>query len=614
MATAVEIYERRPRTRVNSTTDTITNENTDPLKNQSMPGILPTSKMAAVSAVRKTLSVSNMLFLNAVVCGVEICACAGFTYIPPMLLKAGYLEENMSIILGVGPLLGFFLVPVIGNASDRLTTIWGKRRPFIFVLSMILIFALIIVPYGDFICFSVFGKNDFSRTLSLISLTFGVVMLDFTSQACLTPCEALLSDVSKDTDQHERIFTFYSIMVSLGGIIGYLITALDWNSLRIGMYLGSQERCVFTLLVILFTLLLAATLMTADEKSSVGGEGALHLLTDDSKGHVMNGGIESGYDTSSNSSEDGVVLLGTLTSEQGLSNSSFTTTRTTYLMNKLSTYFKFLLRFKLFSAFYNIGKLFCSTIYEKLPDPLKRLLEVPFVLRHLAAANFCSWTAVMGFNLFFTDYVGNVVYQGNPNAEENSYLRDRFDEGVRMASWGLLLHCITSIVYAFFVERLVDRYGCRLTYLFGMMSFCCAMFGIVLVDNIIFVNTMAALTGIGYATLTTIPFILVTKYHAKKELYFSDTIQPGISGNKPPLLPARGIATDMGMMDSAYFLSQVVLSGLMGYVVHITGSVVSYMVTAGVMGVVACIFIQNIVINSQDMVKYLQGRKGVIEL
>jgi solute carrier family 45 protein 3 len=46
-----------------------------------------------------------MILLNSVVCGVEVCACAGFTYIPPMLLKAGYTEENMSIILGMGAFL-----------------------------------------------------------------------------------------------------------------------------------------------------------------------------------------------------------------------------------------------------------------------------------------------------------------------------------------------------------------------------------------------------------------------------------------------------------------------------------------------------------------------------
>jgi Na+/melibiose symporter-like transporter len=87
-----------------------------------------------------------------------------------------------------------------------------------------------------------------------------------------------------------------------------------------------------------------------------------------------------------------------------------------------------------------------------------------------------------------------------------------------MGSWGLLLHCITSALYAVFVEKLVARFGCKLTYTFGMTSFIFAMFGMVLVQNVIFVNIMAGVTGFAYATVLTIPFILVSKYHSEKEV------------------------------------------------------------------------------------------------
>ena len=63
----------------------------------------------------RTLSMVQMLLLNCIVCGLEFCASAAFCYIPPMLLKAGLAEENMSIVLGIGPLLGFFFVPIIGR-------------------------------------------------------------------------------------------------------------------------------------------------------------------------------------------------------------------------------------------------------------------------------------------------------------------------------------------------------------------------------------------------------------------------------------------------------------------------------------------------------------------
>jgi solute carrier family 45 protein 3 len=51
-----------------------------------------------------------------------------------------------------------------------------------------------------------------------------------------------------------------------------------------------------------------------------------------------------------------------------------------------------------------------------------------------------------------------------------------------------------------------------------MFSFTIAMFSMVMWRNIYVVNIMAAFTGFAYATLTTIPFILITTYHTDKQV------------------------------------------------------------------------------------------------
>ncbi|XP_033753642.1 solute carrier family 45 member 3-like [Pecten maximus] len=562
---------------------------------------------------RRSLTLTQIVLLNAVVCGVEVCACSGFTYIPPMLLKAGYTEENMSIILGMGPLLGFFFVPIIGRASDRCRSQHGRRRPFILFLSILIMFSLFMIPYGDYFSTTFLGNTPLSKSVSLIILTVSVVMLDFTSQACLTPCEALLSDASKGTTQKDRVFMVYSQMVSLGGFLGYLITAIDWSNTFIGSYFGTQERSVFTLLIILFSFLLTATILVAQEQPlSVSEEADTENLIPKEESATVsvtvgNGGaFESGYESSG--SDDSQQSSSPYSAGRAGRNRKCHKKKTTFFLNPLKGLFVIISpllcvgRLRIFRYFYNLGRFLWLNIYDRLPESLRRLFDVPIVLQKLAMANFCSWTAVMGFNLFFTDFVGQAVYQGNPNAPENSYLRNRYDEGVRMGSWGLLFHCITSTSYAFFIEGLVEKYGTRKTYLSGMLVFSVSMLGMVLYKHIIFVNLMASLTGFAYATLTTIPFILITKYHSNKEIYFADTVTRspfGLTGSQ--VMSTRGIATDMGTLDSAYFLSQVVLSAVMGYIVHMTGTVISYMMTAGAMGVISCFLIQQIVTSKQDM-------------
>jgi hypothetical protein len=43
----------------------------------------------AAMAAMTSISLTHLVMLNAIVCGLEFCASAAFCYIPPMLLKAG---------------------------------------------------------------------------------------------------------------------------------------------------------------------------------------------------------------------------------------------------------------------------------------------------------------------------------------------------------------------------------------------------------------------------------------------------------------------------------------------------------------------------------------------
>lgn len=51
---------------------------------------------------RKKKSLTDLLTINALVCGVEIVASCTFTFIPPLLLKSGFSEFLMTTILGFG--------------------------------------------------------------------------------------------------------------------------------------------------------------------------------------------------------------------------------------------------------------------------------------------------------------------------------------------------------------------------------------------------------------------------------------------------------------------------------------------------------------------------------
>ena len=56
------------------------------------------------SKIRERMSDWNLVFVNAITAGLEMVSSVVFTIIPPMLLKLGYSDTQMSMIFGVGNL------------------------------------------------------------------------------------------------------------------------------------------------------------------------------------------------------------------------------------------------------------------------------------------------------------------------------------------------------------------------------------------------------------------------------------------------------------------------------------------------------------------------------
>jgi Na+/melibiose symporter-like transporter len=153
----------------------------------------------------------RLLIITSLVCGLEFCTASAFTYIPPILLKAGISESSMTWLMGCGPLLGFLLCPVVGHASDRCRSRYGKRRPFIMGFCLTIILCLILIPQSEAI-----GEILQAPTIGLYLLVITCILFDFAAQACFNPCESLIYDICKGTPQESSCFYVYSFMTSFG--------------------------------------------------------------------------------------------------------------------------------------------------------------------------------------------------------------------------------------------------------------------------------------------------------------------------------------------------------------------------------------------------------------
>ncbi|NXL75646.1 S45A3 protein, partial [Leptocoma aspasia] len=562
---------------------------------------------------------AQLLLVNSLTFGLEVCLAAGITYVPPLLLEVGVEEKFMTMVLGIGPVLGLVFVPLIGSASDHWHSSYGRRRPFIWVLCLGVLLSLFVIPHASSLA-SLCALNP--RPLEIAFLIVGIGLLDFCGQVCFTPLEALLSDLFQEPDNCRQAFSMYAFMISLGGCIGYLLPAIDWAFLA--PYLGGQESCLFSLLALIFLGCVLATLFVTEEAA---------------QGDILEG--------------------------PALKDVSPKPPPCCCCCCQLSPC---VLQGR--QALQAVRRL-CAL----LPRLHGLCCRIPRVIRRLFVAELCSWMALMTFMLFYTDFVGEGLYHGVPRAKPGTEARRRYDEGVRMGSLGLFLQCITSIFFSTIMDRLVKHFGTRAVYLASVVFFPGAAFVMCLSHSVTVVTISAALTGFTFSALQILPYTLASLYHHDKQVFLhkykrkeeedaalldkksafskgllssqklpyqnghtgnlfsssstsssssssSPSSPPAVSssalcvgsscdvslrivvGQPEPGAPGRGICLDLAILDSAFLLSQVVPSLFMGSIVQFTQSVTAYMVSAAGLGLVAIYFATKVVFDKGDMAKY----------
>ncbi|GAB6027965.1 hypothetical protein CHUAL_002192 [Chamberlinius hualienensis] len=567
--------------------------------------------------IRKLSPYVRLTCVNMLVFGIELTISAGFSYLPPMLLKAGFGEVAMTWIMGVGPFFALLTVPFLGSWSDNCTSSWGRRKPFMLGISLTLMASIIFIVFGHLT----------PTFLNVFLLVTGSVLLNYCCQVGLNPCEALIADMTENSVHHQLGFTIYSIMISLGGCVGYLITAIDWSNTSLYWFFQSSERTSFAFVFVLLIISLLLTLLMADDKPLIV---ISHSKSLPSKRTSTNRNYEDiGYESASNDSQEDTLIPHSTslpmihTSPDKCPIKCFQVAKRLLPKKLRRIYCQMFISTR--SIVKKIRCLWTGPVrfVKNCAEGCHNLIQVPRVLRLLFFSDLFCWTALMCQLMYYTDYVGQRVYGGDPKAPELSEARKLYDEGVRMGSFGLLLHGIVSSIYACTLQKyLLKRYGCRFVYFLGLFIYTISMSWTLLTDDLFMINLMAAISGTGFAAITTIPYMLISAYHSQPDIYFPETIcskssstttsidddsmeddaipddiseELRIEDNDEGKKHNRGFGVDLAVLDAAYFLSQTVISLFIGSIVDATQSVTAYIAIAAFFGAVSCFYSTTVV-------------------
>lgn len=96
---------------------------------------------------------------------------------------------------------------------------------------------------------------------------------------------------------------------------------------------------------------------------------------------------------------------------------------------------------------------------------LTSIIFMPHSLRMVCLTNLFCWMAHVCYSLYFTDFVGESIFKGDPKAPEGSVEYTLYTEGVRFGCWGMAMYSLSCACYSMIIERLIKQYGLFLPFL-----------------------------------------------------------------------------------------------------------------------------------------------------
>ncbi|XP_064161036.1 proton-associated sugar transporter A isoform X2 [Anguilla rostrata] len=645
----------------------------------------------------------ELLFNGCILFGIEFSYAMETAYVTPVLLQMGLPDQFYSLVWFISPILGFLVQPILGAWSDRCTSRFGRRRPFILALAIGALMGLTLVLNGRDIG-AALADTASNHKWGIALTVCGVVLMDFSADSADNPSHAYMMDVCSPEDQ-DRGLNIHALLAGLGGGFGYIVGGINWDHTEFGRSLGGQLRVIYMFTSITLVAATAMTLTSIPERplaqthtsktsrnalkspslplppsppAALGAgpgeeeeeeEGARsyqrcepHPCQPDLLAHTSSAsaqlyaGLTSpispfspltpkyGSFISRDSSLTGInefasslgtsyidsVLIDCYTGQQTpqpldpdatappmppgdtpppqgppgggglvgggasgilkrpqslalLDDPLLTTTVGTENGRRRTVTFSQQVANILLNGMRYDSDLSDSTDAADTQLSMKLLCiaiyRMPPSLRSLCTNHFLGWLSFEGMLLFYTDFMGEAVFGGDPKAPHDSEAYRRYNAGVSMGCWGMCIYAFSAAFYSAILEKLEERFSLRSLYFFAYLAFGLGTGLATLSTNLYVVLSLCITYGVLFSSLCTLPYSLLCEYYQSPQ--FCGSSEGGTR---------RGMGVDISLLSCQYFLAQILVSVAMGPLTSLVGGAQGVMYFASVMSFVGCLY------------------------
>ncbi len=145
--------------------------------------------------------------------GVQIAYALQSANISRIFATLGADPHTLSYFWILPPLAGIIVQPIVGAASDRTWTRFGRRIPYLFIGSLIAVLVMCLLPNA--------GSFGMSVGTAMIFGLFALMFLDTSINMAMQPFKMMVGDMVNEK-QKGLAYSIQSFLCNAGSLVGYL--------------------------------------------------------------------------------------------------------------------------------------------------------------------------------------------------------------------------------------------------------------------------------------------------------------------------------------------------------------------------------------------------------
>ncbi|KAK9713770.1 hypothetical protein RND81_06G050400 [Saponaria officinalis] len=170
----------------------------------------------------------KIVLVTSLGAGVQFGWALQMSLLTPYVRQLGVSHTMSSLVWLCGPMSAILVQPTVGYVSDRSTSKFGRRKPYIIIGSILICLGVLLIGYAADLGYRLGDDlSEKTKHRAVALFVFGFWILDIANNMVQGPTRAFLADLSRHDHEKMKVANgFYSFFLAVGNILGYAVGSI----------------------------------------------------------------------------------------------------------------------------------------------------------------------------------------------------------------------------------------------------------------------------------------------------------------------------------------------------------------------------------------------------